>query len=100
MVLAWAPRWEKKEKKIGERSDPRGILAGGDRSARDIFFLFDPVFCLFPQLRSLVPGYMVTIDFKVGEIKKLESSEAYLLNLGKNLSWAFEVIYIFCKNAV
>ena len=65
-----------------------------------IFFLFDPVFCLFPQLRSLVPGYMVTIDFKVGEIKKLESSEAYLLNLGKNLSWAFEVTYIFCKNAV
>ena len=43
---------------------------------------------------------MVTIDFKVAEIKKLESSEAYLLNLGKNLSWAFEVIYIFCKNAV
>ena len=40
---------------------------------------------------------MVTIDFKVGEIKKLESSEAYLLNLGKNLSWAFEDIYIFCK---
>ena len=68
MVLAWAPRWEKKEKKIGERSDPRGILAGGDRSARDIFFLFDPVFCLFPQLRSLVPGYMVTTDFKLGEI--------------------------------
>ena len=65
-----------------------------------IYFVFDPVFCLFPQLRSLVPGYMVTIDFKVAEIKKLESSEAYLLNLGKNLSWAFEVIYIFCKNAV
>ena len=73
-------------------------------SLADIYiyiFLFDPVFCLFPQLWSLVPGYMVTIDFKAsGEIKQLESSEAYLLNLGKNLSWAFEVIYIFCKNAV
>ena len=31
---------------------------------------------------------------------KLESSEAYLLKLGKNLSWDFEVTYIFRKNAV
>ena len=75
MVIAWAPRWEKKEKKIrmvekkiGQRSGPRGILEGGDRSARDIFFLFDPVFCLFPQLQSLVPSCMVTTDFKLGEI--------------------------------
>ena len=34
MVIAWGPRWEKKEKKIDERSEPRGILAGRDRSAR------------------------------------------------------------------
>ena len=34
------------------------------------FFLFDPVFCLFPPLRSLVSGHMVTTDFKLGEIKK------------------------------
>ena len=32
------------------------------------------------------------IDFKPGDIK-LDSSEAYLLKLGKNLSWDFEVIY-------
>ena len=31
---------------------------------------------------------------------ELESSEAYLLRLGKNLSWDFEVIYIFSKNVV
>ena len=31
---------------------------------------------------------------------KQESSEAYLLKLEKNLSWGFEVIDIFCKNAV
>ena len=31
---------------------------------------------------------------------KLESSEAYLLKLGKNLSWDFEVIFIFRKNDV
>ena len=31
---------------------------------------------------------------------KLETTEAYLLNLGKNLSWDFKVIYIFCKKAV
>ena len=32
---------------------------------------------------------MVTIDFKLGDIK-LESSEASLMRLGKNLSWTFE----------
>ena len=42
---------------------------------------------------------MVTIAFKVADIK-LESSKAYLLKLGKNLLWDFEVIYIFRKNAV
>ena len=31
---------------------------------------------------------------------KQESSEAYLLKLGKNLSWDFEVIFIFRKNDV
>ena len=41
----------------------------------------------------------VTIAFKLADVK-LESSEAYLLKLGKNLSWDFEVIYIFRKNAV
>ena len=41
----------------------------------------------------------VTIDFEHSNIK-LESSEAYLLKLGKNMSWDFEVIYIFRKNAV
>ena len=30
----------------------------------------------------------------------LESSEAYLLKLGKNLPWDFEVIFIFRKNEV
>ena len=42
---------------------------------------------------------MVTIAFKLTDVKP-ESSEAYLLKLGKNLSWDFEVIYIFRKNAV
>jgi len=42
---------------------------------------------------------MVTIAFKLADIK-LESSEAYLLKLGKNLSWDFEAIYISSKNAV
>ena len=42
---------------------------------------------------------MVMIAFKVADVK-LESSKAYLLKLGKNLSWDFEVIYIFRKNAV
>ena len=42
---------------------------------------------------------MVTNDFKLSDIK-LEGSNAYLLKLGKNLSWDFEVILFFCKNAV
>ena len=41
----------------------------------------------------------MTIAFKLADVK-LESSEAYLLKLGKNLSWDFEIICIFRKNAV
>ena len=41
----------------------------------------------------------VTIAFKLADVK-LENFEAYLLKLGKNLSWDFEVIYIFSKNVV
>ena len=37
---------------------------------------------------------MVTIDFKFAGIK-LESSEAYLLKLRKNLSYGFEIIGIW-----
>ena len=39
---------------------------------------------------------MVTIDFKLADIK-LESSETYLLKLGKNLSKEFKIIYTFAK---
>ena len=42
---------------------------------------------------------MVTITFKLADVKQ-ESSEAYLLKLGKNQLWDFEVIYIFRKNVV
>ena len=41
----------------------------------------------------------VTIAFKLVDVT-LESSEAYLLKLGENLSWDFKVIYLFRKNAV
>ena len=76
--VAWdqAPHCEKKEKKsawakkknIGERREPKGSLGrakGGRRpvslpsTAWPIFFLFDPVFCLFAPLRSLIPGYIL-----------------------------------------
>lgn len=45
-------------------------------SLADIYFFSYLIlfFAFLAQLRSLVPGYMVTIDFKVGEIRKLESS--------------------------
>ena len=42
---------------------------------------------------------MVMIDSKLADIK-LESPDAYLAKLKKNLSWGFQVIDIFCKNAV
>ena len=42
---------------------------------------------------------MVTIAFKLTDVN-LEISEAYLLKLTKHLSWDFEVICIFSKNAV
>ena len=41
----------------------------------------------------------VTINLKLADIK-LENSEAYLPKLEKNLSLGFEIIDIFCKNAV
>ena len=41
----------------------------------------------------------VTVAVKLVDVK-LESSEACLMKLGENLSWDFEVIYIFGKNAV
>ena len=41
----------------------------------------------------------VTTAFKRADVK-LESSEAYSLKLGKNLSRDFEVLYIFRKNVV
>ena len=49
--------------------------------------------------RGVLAISTVTIAFKLADIK-LESSEAYLLKLGKNLSWDFEVIFIFRKNEV
>ena len=39
------------------------------------------------------------IDFKLADIK-LESPDAYLAKLKKNLSWSFQVIDICCKYAV
>ena len=43
-------------KNIGEReSEPPNPLLSSLRWP--IFLLFDPVFCLLPQLRSIVPGY-------------------------------------------
>ena len=43
--------------------------------------------------------FKVKFDFKLADIE-LESSEGYLLKLEKNLSYSFETIDVFCKNAV
>ena len=47
----------------------------------------------------LAANSFVTSDFKLADIK-LESSEAYLLQLEKNLLSSFQVIDNFCKNGV
>ena len=54
---------------------------------------------IFGNLKTLRHISTVTIDFKLADIK-LDSSEAFLLKLKKNLSWGFEVIDIFGKNVV
>ena len=53
-VLHWRGQIKKKSASLGR---VKGLLLGSLRLP--IFFLFDPVFCLFPQLRSLVPGYSI-----------------------------------------
>jgi len=73
------PHWGKKEKnlrgrkkkKSAKRVEPRGSLGRGkERRLRSpIFFLLDPVFCLFSPLRSLVPGYCLVIFSDHGTIK-------------------------------
>ena len=42
---------------------------------------------------------MVTMNFKLADTK-LESSEAYLPKLEKNLSQGFEIVDIFCENEI
>ena len=69
VVWDQAPHWGKEENKIDERSEPRGSLGRGKGGAlspspihsrltllADIFPIC-PRFCLFPPLRSMVPGY-------------------------------------------
>ena len=48
----------------------------------------------FEQLFVSAASSTVTIDFKLADIK-LESSEACLLKLGRNLTEGFEIIDIF-----
>ena len=61
---------KKEEKNIGERSELGGSLGpfllpsplfSLPRSPIYFFLLFGPVFCLFPPLRSPVPGYVLLL---------------------------------------
>ena len=61
---------KKEEKNIGERSELGGSLGpfllpsplfSLSRSPIYFFLLFQPVFCLFPPLRSPVPGYVLLL---------------------------------------
>ena len=54
--------WAKKI--INERSKPREVSRLA--SLADMFAIL-PVFCLFPPLRSLVPGYFVAVVAAQGE---------------------------------
>ena len=64
--LAWVqvPHWRgQRKKKSASLGRVKGLLLGSLRSP--IFFLFDRDFCLFPPLRSLVPGYSIFFSFSV-----------------------------------
>ena len=76
-LLAWVqvPHWRgQRKKKSASLGRVKGLLLGSLRLP--IFFLFDPVFCLFPQLRSLVPGYSIFFRFlfSVGVLLSVPSS--------------------------
>ena len=50
-------------------------------------------------MQRVVNSWLTSSYFKLADIK-LESSKAYLMKLGKNLSNDFEVTFFFCKNAI
>lgn len=57
--------------KISASESSREIFWGGERGgafARRYFAFLTPVFCLFPALRSLVPGYFLVIFSDRGTI--------------------------------
>ena len=62
---------------------------------RTTFQLRGSLSAVFRYLRAFT--FTNVLAFKLADIK-LESSEVYLLKLGKNLSWDFEAIFIFRKN--
>ena len=75
------------------------LFRTGTCDAKNSWELFvDAIFC-FVKIFPAAGSFTLTIAFKLADVK-LESSGAYLLKFGKNLSWDFEVIYIFHKNAV
>ena len=68
---------KKEERNIGERSELGGSLGpfllpsplfSLPRSPIYFFLLFQPVFCLFPPLRSPVPGYAVLLLGRCGAL--------------------------------
>ena len=105
---AWA-----KEKKFGELSEPRvgrskgegwrpfplpRPLLGSLRSP--IFFVFYPVFCLFPPLQSLVPGYIVRtfrfIDAITTRTSKKATGNLISKTTTARASHFFEHFFPFC----
>ena len=61
-ILAWdqarsdqAPHWGKKGKKNRREREKKKAIKEGSRQLGLLFFI-SPSFCLFPSMRSLVPG--------------------------------------------
>ena len=50
-------------------------------------FLFDPLFCLFPSLRSLVPGYFLWFYVSVGVCDRILISDAVYSGTGFSLTY-------------
>ena len=50
-------------------------------------------------MQRVVNSRLTSRYFKLADIK-LESSKAFFMKLGKDLSYDFEVTFIFCKKAI
>ena len=107
--LRWYLKMSWTKKKIGQRSELIGILGRQQlRSLRSpIFFLFEPVFCLFPPLQNLVLGYAGAsckpefcheyANFWKAEFARANRDRLYPYPVGRTASKSFFKYKLYCN---